>query len=122
MTSHSRVHRGYATQRLAAAYLRRWWPYAEPTGAGRSGSDITGVPFDIEIKARNRADLAAIMKQLEHRDDGRIGVGLMRLNGQGPASIDNWVAVIRFEDVANLLAIAYNAQPIETQIPETLQP
>lgn len=123
MSVHSRVHRGYATQRLAAAYLRRWWPYAEPTGAGRTGSDITGVPFDIEIKARAQIDLAGVMRQLQDREDGRRGVGLLRLNGQGPAQIDNWVAVLRFADLVDLLAIAHQVQPQpSSELPQECQP
>lgn len=27
-----------------ARYLRPWWPYAEATGSGRNGKDITGTP------------------------------------------------------------------------------
>lgn len=123
MSVHSRVHRGYASQRIAAAYLRRWWPYAEPTGAGRSGTDITGVPFDIEIKARAGVDLAGLMRQLANREDGRRGVGLLRLNGQGPAQIDNWVAVLRFSDLVDLLATYHQAQPTPSpDLPENLQP
>jgi hypothetical protein len=123
MSIHSRVHRGYATQRLAAAYLRRWWPYAEPVGAGRTGSDITGVPFDVEIKARAQIDLAALMRQLNDRTDGRRGIGLLRLNGQGPAQIDNWVAVLRFADLAELLATYHQAQPLSSpELPEGLEP
>lgn len=118
--SQSRMHRGYQTQKLAAVYLRRWWPYAEPVGAGRAGADITGVPFDIELKARSRVDLPLLMRQLATRKDGRIGFGVLRLNGQGPASIGDWVAVMRFADLVELLAEHYNVSPDE--LPEELQP
>ena len=53
MASQHRKHRGYRTQKCVAEYLKRWFPYAESAGAGRQGSDILGVPFDIEVKARN---------------------------------------------------------------------
>lgn len=114
----ARKHRGYATQRLAADYLRRWWPNATPVGAGRTGSDVTGVPFDIEVKARTRLDLAGLMRQLRDRQGGVVGFGLLRLNGQGPAAIDDWPCVIRFADLAHLLA----NQNITDDLPEGLQP
>jgi hypothetical protein len=41
--SQHRKHRGFATQRIDADYLKaNGWPYAEPVGAGRPGSDVTG--------------------------------------------------------------------------------
>ena len=51
--SQSRKHRGYATQRIVAEYLQaNGWEHALPVGAGRDGSDITGIKgLDIEIKA-----------------------------------------------------------------------
>ena len=106
--SQARKHRGYRTQRVAANYLTRWWPTAEPVGAGRAGSDIIGVPFDIEVKARTGLDLAGLMKQLRDRSDGRLGVGLLRLNGQGEQSVDDWVAVLRFADLAHILATIHH--------------
>jgi len=43
MTQH-RKHRGYASQRIVADYFAaNGWPYAEPVGAGRTGSDVTGM-------------------------------------------------------------------------------
>lgn len=52
--SSSRVQRGYQSQRLVAEYFRtNGWPYAQPAGSGRSGTDITGViGVDVEVKAR----------------------------------------------------------------------
>jgi len=50
----SRKHRGYRSQKVVAQYLAaNGFPYAESTGAGRQGSDITGtVGIDWVIKAR----------------------------------------------------------------------
>lgn len=102
--SQHRKHRGYATQRLLAQYLRdNGWEYAESTGAGRAGSDITGVPFDVEVKARAGFQPAALMKQLDERKGEKLGFGVLRLNGQGEANIDNWVAILRLEDLIELL-------------------
>lgn len=45
MPSQSRKYRGYASQSTVAAYLAaNGWPFAQSTGAGRSGTDITGTP------------------------------------------------------------------------------
>ena len=118
MASQHRKHRGYRTQKCVAEYLKRWFPYADSAGAGRQGSDITGVPFDIEVKARTRLDLAGLMRQLRDRESGVVGFGLLRLNGQGPAAIDDWPCVIRFADLAHLLA----NQNTTDDLPEGLQP
>ena len=41
MTQH-RKHRGYSSQRIVADWFTvNGWPYAEPVGAGRAGSDVT---------------------------------------------------------------------------------
>ena len=107
--SQSRKHRGYASQRIFAEYLvERGWPFALSTGAGRSGSDITGViGVDFEIKARRGLDLPALMRQLRERsEDGILGIGVLRLNGQGPASVADWPCIVRAEDLATLLKAA----------------
>jgi hypothetical protein len=36
--------RGNAAPNWLAEYVRPWWPYAEATGSGRNGRDITGTP------------------------------------------------------------------------------
>ena len=111
--SQSRKHRGYATQRIVADYLRdQGWTHALPVGAGRDGSDITGIEgLDIEIKARTNLDLPALMRQLqERRKDTGLGVGVLRLNGQGEKSVESFVAVLTLADLAYLLkASGYRA-------------
>lgn len=103
--SQSRKHRGYASQRILAEYLQRQgFRHALPVGAGRDGSDITGIEgLDIELKSRTRLDLSGLMKQLRTRKQSGMGIGVLRLNGQGEAAIDDWVAVIRLEDLTYLL-------------------
>ena len=49
MTQH-RKYRGFATERIVAQYLSTVWANAN-VGRGK-GKDITGVPFDCEVKAR----------------------------------------------------------------------
>lgn len=106
MTSQSRKHRGYRTQKVVAEYLKaNGFPHAESTGAGRSGTDVTGiVGVDIEVKARTGLDLPGLLKQLKDRAlEGFLGLGVIRLNGQGEATVGEWVMVLRLEDGVNLL-------------------
>lgn len=113
----TRKQRGYDTQRLVAAYLRaHGWPYAESAGAGRSGTDVTGVPgTDWEVKARRGLDLPALMRQLAERaDDELLGIGVIRLDGMGPASIADWPCVLTLADLVALLrAAGYGLLPEE---------
>lgn len=102
--SQARKHRGYRTEKVVAAYLKSWWPHAEATGAGRSGKDVTGVPFDCEIKARTGFSPKAWIDQVKARtsDSGELGFCVLRLNGQGE-DVRDYAALIRFEDLVNLL-------------------
>jgi hypothetical protein len=104
--SQSRKHRGLKSNDIVAKYFQEnGWPYALPTGAGRQGTDVTGVPgMDIEVKARTKLDLSGLMRQLKDRKlNTGMGVGVVRLNGQGEAAIHDWVAVLRLEDLVYLL-------------------
>ena len=104
--SQSRKHRGYKTQAIVAQYLReQGWEHALPVGAGRDGSDVTGIPgLDIEIKARTNLDLSGLMRQLaERKRDTGLGVGVLRLNGQGEKSVEQFVAVLTLADFTYLL-------------------
>lgn len=114
MTSQSRKHRGYRTQKVVAEYLKaNGFPYAESTGAGRSGTDVTGiVGVDIEVKARTGLDLPALMRQLRERAvEGVLGLGVVRLNGQGEANVGEWVMVLRLADGVSLLRDAGHGEP-----------
>lgn len=104
MTSQSRKHRGYRTQKVVADYLKEWWPNAESTGAGRQGSDITGVPFDIEVKARTAFQPKAWLDQARKRSKGTLSFVVMRFNGQGENSAEYGV-MIQFSDLIQLLQL-----------------
>ena len=108
----SRKNRGMATQRLVAEWFRaRGWPFAESTGAGRSGSDLTGVPdLAVEVKARRSFDPLAWVRQADQHD-GRLPVVVMRCNGQGPASVHEWPCLIRLGDLTPLLLAAGYGDP-----------
>ena len=102
--SQHRKHRGYASQRIVADYLRQCgYEYAQSAGAGRPGSDVTGVPFDVEVKARRGFDPKAALSQLSRRASLTLGFAVLRLNGQGPESVKDWAALIRFEDLVTLI-------------------
>ena len=101
----SRKVRGRESERILAEYLRaHGWEHAHQVGSGASGSDIQGIEgLDIEVKSRTKFDPKATMKQLRDRKTDGMGVAVMRLNGQGEAAIDDWVAVLRLEDLVYLL-------------------
>ena len=117
MPSQSRKHRGYRSQKVVAMYLaEHGFPYAESTGAGRSGTDITGtVGIDWEVKARKDFSPGATIKQLKDRHNGKdLPVAVLRLNGQGEANVGEWVTLLRLEDFVGLLRDAgYGEQDAE---------
>ncbi len=103
--SQSRKHRGYATEKLVAQFFSQWWPHALPTGAGRVGSDVIGVPyFDIEVKARASFQPKAWIDQVRKRttENGDIPLVVSRLNGQG-MDVGNYLAFMRLSDLVDLM-------------------
>jgi len=112
--SSSRVQRGYQSQRLVAEYFKsNGWPYAEPAGSGRSGTDITGViGVDVEVKARRGIKVAEAMKQLRERyKEGILPVAILRLDGQGEAHIADWPAIVPLHVFIDLLKAAGYDKP-----------
>ena len=106
MPSQSRKHRGYRSQKVVAEYLaEHGFPFAESTGAGRPGTDVTGtVGIDWEVKARAGFSPGETMRQLKDRaNDLDLRVAVLRLNGQGEASIGDWVALLSFEQLVALM-------------------
>jgi hypothetical protein len=105
MSAASRKARGRQSEHVVAEYLRTWWPYAEAVGAGRPGSDVTGiVGVDWEVKARRALDLPGTLRQLEARHrDGIIPVAVIRPDGYGPALIGQWAAVTPLATMVELL-------------------
>jgi hypothetical protein len=109
--SDARKRRGAATQNLAAQWFTaHGWPWAESTGAGRTGSDITGTPgLACEVKARRGFSPLAWIRQAQS------GKGLpfvvLRCDGQGPAAIADWPVIVRLEDFTALLRQAGYGDP-----------
>jgi hypothetical protein len=102
--SQSRKHRGYRTEKVVAAYLSQWWSHAMANGAGRSGNDVLGIPFDIEIKARSSFQPKAWIDQVTKRSKGgeSPSVVVCRMNGQGEDA-EKYLAFMQLGDLVNLL-------------------
>jgi len=108
----SRKHRGYKTQKIVADHLAaRGWPFAESTGAGRSGSDITGTPgLAIEVKARADFSPMAWVRQASANEG--LPLVTFRPNGMGEASVNIWPCIILLGDLIDLLhAAGYGEDP-----------
>lgn len=112
--SQHRKHRGYASQRIVADYLQEHgFEFAESTGAGRSGTDVTGTPgIDWEVKARRSLNLVALIDQMLDRGDDDLHVAVVRPDGKGPATIQDWPAILPLSDLVDLLRQAgYGTTP-----------
>ena len=107
MTAASRKARGSQTQTTVARWFaQHGWPYAESTGAGRTGSDITGIPgLACEVKARRAFNPLAWIRQATNGSKG-LPFAVFRCNGQGPATIGDWPVILRLADFTALLQTA----------------
>lgn len=105
MTTQSRKHRGYRSQKVFADYIKGMFPYAEPTGAGRQGKDILSTPgISFELKARAGLNPNADLKQAESAaTENELAVLVCRMNGQGEKSIGEWIAMVRVDTLLELL-------------------
>lgn len=102
----TRKQRGYDSQRIVANYFKEHgWPYAEPTGAGRQGTDVTGiVGVDVEVKARRVLDLTGTLRQQAARAaEGVLPLAVIRPDGYGPSKIGEWPVVIPLAVMVELL-------------------
>ena len=104
--ANSRVQRGRQSEQLIADYLAsHGFPHAERVAASLKGADVTGTPgLAVEVKSRNRLELGEWMKQAAKRDG--LPLLVVRLNGQGPATIEDWPMVIPFGRGVELLRSA----------------
>lgn len=107
MTGQARKQRGAATQHILARWFQaRGWPYAESTGAGRTGSDLTGMPgLACEIKARAGFSPLAWIRQARAGGTGLPFV-VLRCNGQGEAAVGEWPVLLRLGQFTELLTAA----------------
>jgi len=102
MSTQSRKHRGYRTQKVVADYLKQFYPYAESTGAGRQGSDILGTPYDIEVKAVTKFSPLGWIKQIKQRKSDKLGFVVLRCNGQGEKA-GEYVVLLPLQDFMKVL-------------------
>ena len=105
----SRRQRGRESEKVVADYLvRQGFHTAHVTSMAASGSDVLGIPnLDIEVKARAGLPISETMAQLKRRRKvSGLGVGVLRMNGQGEKSVGDWVAILTFDDLIHLLKAA----------------
>jgi len=109
----SRVQRGRQSEQLVADYLaQHGFPHAERVAASLKGADVTGTPgIAVEVKSRTRLELGEWMKQAAKRDG--LPLLVVRLNGQGPAAIEDWPAILPFGLLVELLRNAGYGTPQE---------
>lgn len=119
MSNASRKVRGMATQAFAARFLKLigLYPWATDQGSGRPGQDILNTPgASIEMKARAGFEPVAALKQAcMNCTDEKTPIVVMRMNGQGPKAVLDWVAFTTFGEMAQLLA--YKKACLENKIP-----
>ncbi|MGZ6788366.1 MAG: hypothetical protein ACXVGN_00225 [Mycobacteriaceae bacterium] len=89
---------------VAEWFAARGWRYAESTGAGRSGSDVTGMPgLSIEVKARSGFEPLAWLRQAHSEARAGLPFVVFRCNGQGEASVGEWGVLTDLETMTGLL-------------------
>lgn len=108
MANLSRKRRGRETEHIVTERLSRIWEDARVVNSGASGSDVLGVPFFVEVKARKDFKPKEFLDSINKRTKGEKGFAVLRLNGQGEASVDEFAAVIRFGDLIELLERYYS--------------
>src|SRR5215469_8953438 len=103
------------TQKLVATYLtEHGWPYAQDTGTGRGGVDITGVPgLAIEVKAEDGWRPTTWLRQaakhtatIPHTGIPVIRFVVQRPKGFGPESFERWPVIMTVEQCVTLLRAA----------------
>lgn len=91
--SQSRKRRGRDSERIVQRFWLPWFPRARVVPASLPGADLTGTGrFAVEVKARNRLDIGAWMKQAASRPG--LPVLIIRLNMTGESSVSCWPVVI----------------------------
>ena len=106
--SRYRRQRGSETQTTVAAWFKvNGWLYAEPVGAGRGGTDVTGLPGLLcEVKARRDLNLPTWLRQ-HALGDGvyrpHLPFIVHRPDGYGPERVASWPVTMRLDDFTSLL-------------------
>jgi len=116
MTTPHRKRRGMATQAIAAAWFRdHGFPYATDAGAGRPGRDLLNlIGLAPEVKARAGFNPLAWVRQAVAAAAGDLPFVLLRCNGQGPQSVEDWPVIVRLQDFTALVRAAGYGDPEDT--------
>jgi hypothetical protein len=105
----ARVRRGRDSEDLSADYLLPLFPDAVAVGNSLPGRDILNTPgIAAEVKARRRFEPLKAMRQAVKNAGDDMPMVILRCQGQGEASIGDWLVFFRFEDVRELLGRAFN--------------
>ena len=105
MTTDSRRQRGRESEHIVAArFVEAGFDRAEAVGSAAPGRDIRHVPgYAVEVKARSGLSLPAWLRQAKRNAGQDMPVLITRLNGQGPASVDEWPVILRLGDFMRLI-------------------
>jgi len=97
-----RHDRGRETEYIVAGWYRdKLWPDARVAGRSEAGADVLNVPVDVEVKARADFNPKAWVQQSRRRAPG--GHVVLRMNGQGPEHVGEFLVVRRLDDDTELL-------------------
>lgn len=115
----TRKQRAHDSETAVSGWFKaNGWPFAEPVGAGRSGSDVTGMPgLLVEVKARRdfrpvewlrqhalaRLVIAAPLTPGEPQRITALPFVVWRPDGMGPTSVGSWGVMMRLDDFTALL-------------------
>lgn len=105
MAGNSRKTRGRKTELLLAEYWSDVFPQAEARASALGGTDLMHTdPFAFEAKARRGLDLLAWMRQAKkNASQGDIPTLIVRMNGQGEKSMDEWFTIMTQGDLKELV-------------------
>jgi hypothetical protein len=100
--------RGAALPNALASYVRPWWPYAEATGAGRNGRDLTGTPgvaFEVKTADDFKRDFKPTMwvAQAVANRGGDLPVVVYFPRGVGAAHAGQSLAILPTEQLMAVL-------------------
>jgi hypothetical protein len=107
-----RIDRGKETQLITAEWFsRQGWPYAEPVGSGRGGTDVTGMPgLLVEVKAEAGWRPTTWLRQHPQsemlnglRRPTPLMLAVQRPNGYGRERVAEWPVIMRLDRVTWLL-------------------
>jgi hypothetical protein len=102
----SRKKRGAETERaVAEAWRGDGWPHAEVVRG--QGADLTGTPgLAVEVKARREFRPLEWMRQAAADGRGGLPIVVVRPDGAGPATVDDWPAIVPHHVLRQLLRLA----------------